>query len=234
MKALLLAAGLGTRLLPITEKIPKCLVRVNDVSMLEFWLQKLNTKSISSILVNTHHFADKVKKEIHDVLIDKEIQIFHEETLLGTAGTLSAIARLNPYSELLVVHCDNFSEIVMEDFLNAHNERNKNCSITIAIFKTNNIQMSGMVRIDGDGVVQDFTEKPVFSNLTMANAAVYAFDLDAIQEILMKHTFANDIARDVLPHFLGRIQTFEIQGFHMDMGTIENLNLVRNRFEGSP
>ncbi len=231
MKALILAAGLGTRLLPITEEIPKCLVRVNDVSMLEFWLQKLNTKSITSILVNTHHFADKVKKEIHEVLIDKEIQIFHEESLLGTAGTLSAIARLNPSSELLVVHSDNFSEIVMEDFLNAHNERNKNCSITIAIFKTNNIQMSGMVEIDGDGVVRDFTEKPVFSNLTMANAAVYAFDLDAIQEILIKHTFANDIARDILPHFLGRIQTFEIQGFHMDMGTMENLNLVRNRFE---
>jgi NDP-sugar pyrophosphorylase family protein len=88
-----------------------------------------------------------------------------------------------------------------------------------------------MVGIDGDGVVRDFTEKPDFSNLTMANAAVYAFDLDAIQEILIKHTFANDIARDILPHFLGRIQTFEIQGFHMDMGTLENLNLVRNRFE---
>ena len=231
MKALLLAAGLGTRLRPITEEIPKCLVRVNGVSMLGFWLQKLNTKSITSILVNTHHFADKVKKEIHELLIDKEIHIFHEDTLLGTAGTLNAVAKLNPSSELLVVHSDNFSEIVMEDFLKAHNERNKNCSITIAIFKTNNIQMSGMVGIDGEGVVQDFTEKPFFSNLTLANAAVYAFDLDAIEEILLEHTFANDIARDILPHFLGRIQTFEIQGFHMDMGTMENLNLVRNRFE---
>jgi mannose-1-phosphate guanylyltransferase len=231
MKALLLAAGFGTRLLPITEKIPKCLVRINEISMLEFWLSKLAVKSISSIVVNTHHFADLVTREIANSRTKKAIEIFHEEELLGTAGTLLANLVTEMESEILVVHCDNYSDINIDDFLIAHSQRDPDCVITMAIFRTNNVQMSGMVETDLNGIVQSFVEKPEHSELTMANAAIYLFDKRAVNEIRDKLVDAHDIAKDILPHFIGRIQSYGIAGFHMDMGTIENLASIRTRFE---
>ena len=231
MKALLLAAGFGTRILPITEKIPKCLVKINEISMLEFWLRKLAIQQISYIIVNTHHFADLVTREIRNSSIKKEIEIFHEDDLLGTAGTL--LANLSPEleSEILVVHCDNYSDININDFLVAHSQRNPECVITMAIFRTNNVQMSGMVETDMNGIVQKFVEKPEHSELTMANAAIYLFDKRAVNEIRVKYLNAHDIAKDILPHFVGRIQAYGIAEFHMDMGTIDNLTLIRSRFE---
>jgi mannose-1-phosphate guanylyltransferase len=231
MKALLLAAGFGTRLFPITEKIPKCLVTINEISMLQFWLSKLAAKPIDSIIVNTHHFADLVNSEIANSATKKSIEIFYEEELLGTAGTLLANLPTELESEVLVVHCDNYSEIIIDDFLRAHSQRDPDCVITMATFRTNNVQMSGMVDIDSNGIVQKFIEKPEQSELTMANAAIYIFDNRAVNEIRDKHMDAYDIAKDLLPHFVGRIQSYGLAGFHMDMGTIENLELIRERFE---
>ena len=231
MKALLLAAGFGTRLLPITEKVPKCLVKINEISMLEFWLRKLTIQPISNIIVNTHHFADLVTHEIANSTIKKAIEIFHEEELLGTAGTLLANFASELESEILVVHCDNYSDINIDEFLVAHSQRDPDCVITMAIFRTNNVQMSGMVETDLNGIVQKFVEKPEHSELTMANAAIYLFDKHAVNEIREKLMDAQDIAKDILPHFVGRIQAYGIPGFHMDMGTIENLTLIRTRFE---
>jgi len=231
MKALLLAAGFGTRLLPITEKIPKCLVKVNEISMLEFWLRKLERIEVSKVVVNTHHFSELVSNEINVINVTRKVQIVHEEELLGTAGTL--LANLEPTfdSDLLVVHCDNYSEIDLDDFIRMHSQRNSECVITMAIFKTNNVQMSGMVETDETNTICNFIEKPMYSELTMANAAIYIFDKQALKEIRKKYVDALDIARDILPNFIGRIQAYSITGFHMDMGTTENLAMIRDRFE---
>lgn len=231
MKAILLAAGFGTRLLPITETLPKCLISIKGLTMLEFWLKKLQLKDISRIVVNTHHFAAEVKNELSKFHSRSEIEIFHEKKLLGTAGTLITNLDLSLDSDVLVVHCDNFSEIDLEDFLRAHRNRHEKCLVTMAIFKTNNVQMSGMVKTDVNGIVNEFVEKPLQSDLTMANAAVYLFDKRAISEILECYSNAIDISLDIIPNFLGRIQTYSIEGFHMDMGTIENLEFIRSRFE---
>ena len=119
----------------------------------------------------------------------------------------------------------------LEDFIEAHNNRDSICSISVAIFETNNVQMSGMVDMDEDNIIREFIEKPMYSELTMANAAIYIFDKQAVKEIRKKYVDALDIARDILPNFIGRIQAYSITGFHMDMGTIENLAMIRDRFE---
>jgi mannose-1-phosphate guanylyltransferase len=61
MKAFLLAAGLGTRLKPITNEIPKCLVPINGKPLLEWWIELLERHNINEVLINLHHFPDKVK-----------------------------------------------------------------------------------------------------------------------------------------------------------------------------
>lgn len=198
--------------------------------MLEFWLRKLDISTVESVIVNTHHFAQKVETEINKIDTTKKIQIFHEENLLGTAGTLLSIVDPMTDNDILVIHCDNYSDIDLEDFLSSHKSRNKQCLITMAIFETNNVQMSGMVQIDEDNIVWEFIEKPVQSDLTSANGAIYAFDPLAIEEIQQKFPNSEDIAKDVLPHFTGRIQAYKFKGFHMDMGTLENLKTIKDRY----
>ena len=89
LKVLLLSAGLGTRLKPLTNKIPKCLVKINGKPLLHLWLEKLENLKCESILINTHYFPLKVNKAIHDWGGEKsKIYTTFEKELLGTAGTL--------------------------------------------------------------------------------------------------------------------------------------------------
>ena len=66
IRALLLAAGLGTRLRPITLKIPKCLVEINNKTILEIWLDKLEKLNVEKTLINIHYMAEKVNKYLNE------------------------------------------------------------------------------------------------------------------------------------------------------------------------
>jgi len=90
--------------------------------------------------------------------------------------------------------------------------------------------MSGMVEVDKDNIIREFIEKPAHSDLTHGNAAIYAFDHLAIKEICKRFPNAEDISKDILPHFVGRIQAYKFEGFHMDMGTLENLKVIQSSF----
>ena len=88
MKAILLAAGLGTRLRPLTLHTPKCLVMIKGKPLLDTWLERLQNVDISPVLVNTHYLRDEVRKYIENSKYTKNVILIHEPILLGTAGTL--------------------------------------------------------------------------------------------------------------------------------------------------
>ena len=90
MRAILLAAGLGTRLRPLTNQIPKCLVTIKGRPLLGIWLDKLSEVGVESILVNTHHLADKVEAYVASGNYKGSVVVVNEPILLGTAGTLIA------------------------------------------------------------------------------------------------------------------------------------------------
>lgn len=87
------------------------------------------------------------------------------------------------------------------------------------------------VNSDENGVICKLEEKPEKSKLIWANAAIYIFDVLAIQEMQEKYSDAQEITVDILDKFIGRMQAFQIEGFHMDMGTHENLRFVRKKLE---
>ena len=88
MKAFLLAAGLGTRLRPITEEIPKCLVPINGKPLLEYWLESIFSSGIKECLINTHYLSEKVADYIATSKYKKSITVVYEKKLIGTAGSL--------------------------------------------------------------------------------------------------------------------------------------------------
>lgn len=216
MRALLLAAGIGSRLRPITDSIPKCLVKVSNQTMLEHWLCKLNIPDISEVVVNTHHFSELVLAEIDKLNQRKFITPIYEPVLLGTAGTL--LANINADDEnLLVAHCDNFSSIDLASFIEFHKENDN--LLTVGVFEPNDPTACGMLSISATGKIYEFIEKPEKSEFRWGNAAVYLFSRAALVEIKSNHEEAFDIARDILPVFINRMSAFEIIGYHIDIGT---------------
>src|ERR1700758_2259980 len=93
MKAMILAAGLGTRLRPLTGDRPKALVEVAGRTMLEIALARLRSFGITEVIVNTHHHAEKVRAYLEARrFFGMSIEISHEETLLDTGGGLKKAA----------------------------------------------------------------------------------------------------------------------------------------------
>ena len=93
MRAMILAAGLGTRLRPLTDDHPKALVEISGRSLLEIVLARLHSFGISEVIVNVHHFADKVIEHVRARnFFGMRVEISREETLLDTGGGLKKAA----------------------------------------------------------------------------------------------------------------------------------------------
>lgn len=93
MKAMVLAAGLGTRLRPLTDDLPKALVEVGGRTMLEIVLTRLRASGIHEVIVNTHHYAQMVEEWLHmQAPSDMRIEISCEDLLLDTGGGLKKAA----------------------------------------------------------------------------------------------------------------------------------------------
>ena len=93
MKAMILAAGLGTRLRPLTDDRPKALVEVGGRTLLEIALARLNSFGIREVILNVHHFADKIVTYLQaNHNFGMEIAISREEVLLDTGGGLKKAA----------------------------------------------------------------------------------------------------------------------------------------------
>ena len=88
-RAFILAGGLGTRLRPLTERIPKCLVPLGDTPLLEIWLDELGHLGIELVRVNTHHLAAQVDA-FAATRAAPHVETVYEPELLGSAGTLRA------------------------------------------------------------------------------------------------------------------------------------------------
>jgi mannose-1-phosphate guanylyltransferase len=228
MRALLLAAGIGSRLRPVTDSIPKCLVKVNNLTMLEYWVAKLDIPEVNQVVVNVHHFSEMVLNVIEKLNETGFITPILELELLGTAGTL--LANIDECDDnLLVVHCDNFSSIDIPSLIKFHKENNN--LLTLGVFEPHDPTACGMVSILPSGMIDEFVEKPPKSELRWGNAAVYIFSREALMEIKSKHNEAFDIAKDILPTFTTRMSAFKINGYHIDIGTIKGLKNAQDIHE---
>jgi mannose-1-phosphate guanylyltransferase len=88
MKAFLLAAGIGTRLRPLTHHTPKCLIPINGRPLMEYWFDLFDRYGIDEILINTSYLSDKVRDYLSEHSRGLNISLTYEETLLGSGGTI--------------------------------------------------------------------------------------------------------------------------------------------------
>lgn len=230
MKALLLAAGLGTRLRPLTDHLPKCLVPIHRQPLLGIWLDLLFSGGISQVIINTHYYAEQVQHFIQACEWREKIVLVHEDALLGTGGTVLSNRHLLAAGPFLLAHADNLTRFNVRDFIVAHENRKSGIEITMMTFDTDVPQSCGIVEVDDDNTVVGFHEKsPIFRG-RRANAAVYIVEPSVIDFLASLQKSVIDLSTEVLPHFLGRMQTFHNSDYHRDIGSPESLRLAMQEY----
>lgn len=226
MNALLLAAGFGTRLRPITNHIPKCLVTIGGKPLLSYWLETLfDSKNIESVLINTHYLENQVNEFVLNSKWKNRITLVHEHELLGTAGTVIKNKDFFNKKEFCVIHADNFSVFDFDDFLKAHNKRPKKCLMTMMTYLTDNPLSCGTLTLDRSGVVLRMDEK-TSSNNHLANGAVYIFENSIFNLIESININMADISTELINEIMGLIYTFPNYLYHKDIGTVSALAQV--------
>jgi mannose-1-phosphate guanylyltransferase len=233
MRALLLAAGLGVRLRPLTDSVPKAMVDIAGRPLLDRWLAMLLEGGIERVLVNTHHLAPVIRSFVRSSAWSGSVDVVEETTLLGTGGTLLANRAWFGPGPLLVTHGDNASDLDVQAFIEAHAGRPRHVLATMALFRTDNPSSCGIVVMDEGRIIREFHEKKANPPGNLANAAAFIFEPEIFEFLEATGKSVIDLSAEIMPGLTGRIQGFEIEGYHRDIGTPESLEMARRHYRGA-
>lgn len=234
MRALLLAAGLGTRLKPLTNYLPKCLIPIHGRPLLDYWLESLVTHGANEILINTHYFPSLVVDYVKHSSWAHNVTIVHEDRLLGTGGTILANRQFFKNEPFLVAHADNLTIFDPFLFFKRHSERPSGAELTMMVFETPDPKSCGIVDLDGRGVVTSFHEKVEQPPGNLANAAVYVLEPAVLDFMESLGKAEIDFSTEVIPHFMERIFTYRNAAYHRDIGTVASWSDAHKDFSPAP
>lgn len=232
MRALLLAAGMGSRLRPITDTVPKCMVPIMGRPLLDYWLELLGpAPDCSEIIINTHHLPEPVRRYVAQSPYRSKITLVHEDALLGTGGTLIRQLPRLLGDDALVAHADNLTLFRLSEFQRAFANRPAGCVATMMSFETDSPQACGILELDAKGLVRGFHEKVADPPGRLANAAVFLFGreaLDMIARLDVETPF--EISLEIVPRLLGRMNTWHNTIYHRDIGNPASLAAAESDF----
>jgi mannose-1-phosphate guanylyltransferase len=216
VKAFLLAAGLGSRLRPITDVTPKCMLAIGGRPLLDIWLEAFDRAGVDEVLVNLHHLPDMVSRYLAAHEGPPAVRTVYEPELLGSAGTLAANRRWVDDEEFfLACNADNLTDFDLRSLIDAHTERG--AIATLTVFHSPNPSAGGVVELDRTGLVVGFLEKPRQPVSDLVNAGIYAFRPSVLDEIAARPP--RDIGYDLLPRLVGRARAVPVEGYFRDIGT---------------
>lgn len=216
--AVLLAAGAGTRLAPLTDDWPKPLMPIRGRPLLDIWLGDLWAMGIRSAVVNVHHHRDEMLAFLERPCFRDWVRVLEEEEVLGTAGTLRACRNLVGDGPVLLAHADNLCRCDLAAFASAHHDRVDEAALTMMTFDSSTPQSCGIVEVDDRGVVVAFHEKVADPPGSRANGAVYLLEWEVL-DWLEDRPSVSDFSTEVVPDFVGRIGTWHNAGVHRDIGS---------------
>jgi mannose-1-phosphate guanylyltransferase len=222
MKAFLLAAGEGKRLGELTKKTPKCLLPIGGKPLLEIWLEICEKFHIQEVLINGHYLHQQVERylEKNRNNFSLKINYIYESELKGTGGTVRDNFDFVEKEEFFFIfHADNFTNINLTEFKKFH--LTKKALLSLALYYTTLPEQCGIVeKMDKEGRILTFREKPLFPSSNLASAALF------LASPLIKKDFPPrgkfDFSKEILPRYEGKMFGYLIKGFNIDIGTPEN------------
>ena len=218
MKAFLLAAGVGSRLRPVTDTIPKCMVAIGGRPLLDIWLDAFDAAGVDEVLVNVHYLPDAVRHHVAARTKAPTVRAAFEPELLGSAGTLAANRHWVDGEEMfLACYADNLTDFDLRSLIQAHQ---KHAPIaTWTVFHSERPSAGGVVELDSSGTVVGFVEKPDNPVSDLVNAGMYAFHPRVLDEI--GGPPPRDIGYHLLPRLVGRAKAIPVEGYFRDVGTVD-------------
>ncbi len=231
MKAFLLAAGLGTRLRPYTDTVPKCLMPVCGRPLLGIWLDLLQSHGVTEVLVNIHHLPDKVMAYLESGPESGKnrnimVKTVFEENLLGSAGTvLENRDFITDDSPFLVAYADNLTNADIKGLVGFHSGNlDPDSVLTMGLVKAPEPERCGIVTLNNEMVITDFTEKPEKPASDLANCGIYVTDTRIFSFFpgRLPDSGIIDFGFDIFPILKGKMKGFRINGYLRDIGTVES------------
>ena len=219
---MLLAAGAGTRLRPLTYQLPKPLIPVANRPVIHYVLENLARHGIKEIIVNLFAHADQIRSYCGDgSRWGLRIQYSHEPTLMGTAGGLKKVESFFKGDSFFVMSGDGLSDINLSEMLAFH--KKKRAFATMAVKSIEERFDYGVTLAEKNGKIKGFLEKPswgdVFSNTV--NTGIYLFEPEVFKYIPKNKVY--DFGHHLWPKLLksGRpIYAHALNSYWTDVGNL--------------
>jgi NDP-sugar pyrophosphorylase family protein len=224
MKVMLLAAGRGERLRPLTDTTPKCMLQFEGKPLLEHWIHKLHSVGIRDVVINVHHLAEVVVDHFGSgERWDMHIEYSRESELLGTSGALRQVKTAFEGGSFLVIYADNQSTCGLRNIIEFHSERRSVATMSVCWIE--DPRSCGIVGFDDQCRIQRFLEKPtaeqVFSHYI--NAGIYVFEPEVFDYIPANRV--SDFSREVFPLMLtarAPLYAFPYEGYVLKFDSFED------------
>lgn len=217
MKAVVLAGGKGTRLAPYTKILPKPLMPIGDMPILEVMLKQMKHAGVTDVTLTVGHLANLMRTFFMDGRqLGMNISYSYEEEPLGTAGPLSLIQGLD--STFLVTNGDVLTTLDLRDLLAFH--KSQGAIATIAVHKRKVRIDLGVVQWDGNNRIADYIEKPTYDYTV--SMGMYVFEPDVMKFIPFNMYL--DFPELVLKMIAAgeKVVGYAFDGYWMDLGRADD------------
>ena len=236
MKAMVLAAGQGQRLRPLTENIPKALVTVAGRPMIEYPLRLLRHYGIRDIIVNLHYFGEQIESYLEDgSALGLKIRYSHELELLDTGGGILKAREFLEDQTFVVINTDVIIDLRLSQVLDFH--RKNSATATLVLRPDPRADEYGSMEIDSAGRVYRFLQarrqstpdtlaKLMFTGVQILEPTVF--------EYMKRHGASERFSttRDIYPAMVRRdepVYGFRFDGFWQDLGSAERIRDAEER-----
>jgi mannose-1-phosphate guanylyltransferase len=220
MQALILAGGEGTRLRPLTSTVPKPVVPLVDRPFITFMLDWLRGHGVDDVVMSCGHMADGVRRVLGDgSSIGVRLRYMEEPRPLGTGGALKFAGDLLD-ERFLMLNGDTLSDLNLTAQLTQHERTG--AQATLALYPVEDPSAYGLVRLEDDGSVREFVEKPAPDQIDTNNISAGAYVLERSVLDLLEPGAPASIERDVFPRLVGNGLYGHVgSGYWKDIGTPE-------------
>ena len=225
MKAMILAAGYGERMRPLTNSIPKPLLPINGKPILYYTLQLLKKNRISEVVINLHHMPDMIMGAFGDgSSFEMKIHYSCEKEILGTAGGIKAAEGFLKDETFLVINSDILVDIDINKVLEFHKQ--KRAVVTMVLRQDTAVDRYGAIEIDSDGRIRRFLGKPEYKRSLLLKkmmfTGIHIVEPEIFDEIPSKKYCG--ITEEIYPKLINKntpIYGYEFNGYWIDIGTPE-------------
>lgn len=223
LKAMVMAAGMGSRLEPITLRFPKPLIPVMNRPLMDIILSQLHSIGVNEVISNTYYLADQIIDRYKTNNLGVKFNYIKETALSGTAGGMKKCQFFFDEGEdFIVMSGDVLTTADVKEGIEIHKKSGAIATIGVKQVPHELVSHFGVVVTDKNGYITEFQEKPPLEEAksNLINTGIYIFNYK-IFDYIPENTFY-DFAKNVFPKLLsqGQINTFEIKEYWNDIGTI--------------